>query len=168
MHEHSREAVVTEIIGEFSQTFAATRSRWSRYAEEVHPDLRVPGMMLLHTILRQGPVTATGLGSILDMDKAMVSRQVSKLRSLGLVDAKEAESDRRVILLTASATAQAAIESIHARTSAEYRARFADWTADDLAQFRSLLGRFNAQADEVRPDGPALRCAREERGGDPA
>lgn len=162
MYDHSDEAMITEIIGEFSQSFAAMRTRWARYAEEVHPDLRGPGMMLLHTILRQGPVTATGLTSILDMDKAMVSRQVSKLRSLGLVDAKEAESDRRVILLTASEAAHVAIESIQARTSADYRARFADWTPDELAQLQSLLHRFNASGQDIRADGPARRCAREE------
>ena len=118
MHEHTREEVISEIISEFSQSFAAARTRWTRFAEVVHPERRGPGMMILQTILRRGPVTATGLGSILDMDKAMVSRQVTKLRSLGLVDAKEAESDRRVILLTASETAHSAIEGIQARISA--------------------------------------------------
>lgn len=162
MSEQGREEMVTGIIGEFSQSFASARTRWTRYAEEVHPELRGPGMMLLQTILRRGPITATGLGSILDMDKAMVSRQVTKLRALGLVDAKEAESDRRVILLTASEAAHSAIDSMHARTSADYLARFADWSEEDLAQLHSLLHRFNASAEDLRGDGPARRCAREE------
>ena len=84
MSDSQRESAIPEIIAEFSQVFAAAKSRWARYAEEVHPELRGPGMMILQTILRRGPITATGLGSMLDMDKAMVSRQVAKLRGLGL------------------------------------------------------------------------------------
>lgn len=164
MSDSQRESAIPEIIAEFSQVFAAAKSRWARYAEEVHPELRGPGMMILQTILRRGPITATGLGSMLDMDKAMVSRQVAKLRGLGLVDAKEAESDRRVTLLTASPAAQAAIEELQARTAEEYSARFAEWSDKDLAELHRLLHRFNATADELRGDGPARRCAREAEG----
>lgn len=164
MSEPHRDVVIPEIIAEFSQVFAAAKSRWARYAEEVHPELRGPGMMILQTILRKGPITATGLGGMLDMDKAMVSRQVTKLRGLGLVDAQEAESDRRVILLTASAAAHEAVEVLQARTAEEYSARFTDWSDEDLAQLQGLLHRFNAVSDELRGDGPARRCAREAEG----
>lgn len=164
MSDSHRESAIPEIIAEFSQVFAAARSRWARYAEEVHPELRGPGMMILQTILRKGPVTATGLGGLLDMDKAMVSRQVTKLRALGLVDAREAETDRRVILLTASSAAQSAVEDLQAKTAEEYSARFADWSDEDLAELHRLLHRFNAAAEELRGDGPARRCAREAEG----
>lgn len=161
MSSQQRDLMIPEIVAEFSHVFAAARNRWARYAEEVHPELRGPSMMILSTILRKGPITATGLGGILDMDKAMVSRQVAKLRSLGLVDAKEAESDRRVILLTASAEAHAAMEGLQARTAEEYGARFADWSDEELAHLQSLLHRFNAASEDLRGDGPARRCARE-------
>lgn len=162
MNDPTREELVTEIISQFSQSFATARTRWTRFAEEVHPELRAPGMMLLQTIIRRGPITATGLGSLLDMDKAVVSRQIAKLRSLGLVHAREAESDRRVMLLTASEAAHTAMESMQARTSADYLARFTGWSDSELAQFQSLLQRFNAAAEDPRSDGPARRCAREE------
>ena len=118
--------------------------------------------MILQTILRRGPITATGLGSILDMDKAMVSRQVTKLRELDLVDARVAESDRRVMLLTASASAEATIVGMQSRTSSDYLARLAEWSSEDLEQLQSLLHRFNSTAEDPRGDGPARRCAREE------
>ncbi len=165
MQNRPRDEVIPEIIAEFSQVFAAARTRWSRYAEEVHPELRGPGMMILQTIMRRGPITATGLGGMLGMDKAFVSRQVTKLRGLGLVDAKEAESDRRVILLTASPAAQTAIEGLQAHTAAEYRVRFSDWSEEELEQLQHLLHRFNSGAEEYRGDGPARRCAREEAEG---
>lgn len=162
MEPRRSEEVIPEIIAEFSQVFAAAKRRWARYAEEVHPDLRGGGMMVLQTILRKGPVTATGLAGMLDLDKAVVSRQVAKLRALGLVEAKEAESDRRVMLLTASEKAQAAIEDLQARTAEDYRARFASWSDAELEQLQGMLHRFNATAEDLRPEGPARRCAREE------
>ncbi len=162
MSDAVREEVVAEIIGEFSQSFATAKTRWTRYAEEIHPELRGPGMMLLQTILRRGPITATDLGGILDMDKATVSRQVTKLRALGLVDAREAESDRRVMLLTTSEAAHTAIEGMRARTSADYLERFAGWHDSELSQLQSLLHRFNTTAEDPRSNGPAGRCARKE------
>lgn len=161
MNDPRADHLIPEIIAEFSQVFAFARTRWARYAEEVHPDLRAPGMMILQTILRRGPITATGIGKLLNMDKAMVSREVAKLRRLELVDAQEAESDRRVILLTASPAAHSTVDGLQSRTAAEYRVRFADWSGDELAQLQSLLHRFNASADELRGDGPARRCSRE-------
>lgn len=156
-----RDEVIPEIIAEFSQVFAAARSRWTRYAEEVHPELRGVGLMVLQTIIRKGPVTATGIAGLLSLDKAVVSRQVAKLRDMKLVDAVAAESDRRVTLLTASPAAHAAIDELHSETAGIYRERFAEWEADNLVQLRELLHRFNSAAEELRGEGPARRCAQE-------
>lgn len=130
----------------------------------MHPELGAPSMMVLQTIIRMGPITATGVGGVLDIDKSVVSRQVSKLRSLGLVETREAESDRRVALLTASELAQRTVEGLHARTAAEYRARFEGWSDDDLVQLQQQLHRFNLSNEDLRGEGPARRCARETRG----
>lgn len=162
MNDRLRDEMIPDIISEFSQVFAAARSRWARYAEEIHPELRGPGLMILQTIIRRGPITATGLGGLLDMDKAMISRQLARLREFGLVEARAAESDKRVTLLTASAKANAAVEIMHARTAEEHSVRFGDWSDEDLAGLQSMLHRFNASAEVLRGSGPASRCAREE------
>lgn len=163
MTEREREELVADIVGEFSQSFASARTRWAKSAEEIHPELSAPGMMLLQTILRRGPITSTGLGAILDMDKAMVSRQITKLRALGLVDAREAESDRRVMLLTASAEAHSAVDTMHSKISADYRERFAEWQSSELEHLRDLLHRYNTTSVPPHAETPASRCAREER-----
>ncbi|PRI10187.1 MarR family winged helix-turn-helix transcriptional regulator [Leucobacter massiliensis] len=166
--DRSREAPIAEIISEFSQTFAAARVRWVRYAEEVHPELRGGSLMVLQTVLRRGPVTATGLSQVLGMDKAMVSRHIAKLRELGLVDTEPAPEDRRVILLTVSATAEEVLGRIRERWAHSYHERFANWSVEELEQLREGLHRFNASS-EAPPlvDGPATRCARGHGGGLP-
>lgn len=142
---------IGEIIAEFSEVFAFARTRWTKYAEEIHPALKGVGMMMLQTILRRGPVTATELSQVLDMDKATVSRQVARLRELDLVDAEASAEDRRVLLLTTSATAQETLARVRSRTAHDYHERLADWSTDDLERFRDTLRRFNGAA--TSPEG---------------
>lgn len=158
------EEAIAEIIAEFSEVFAFARTRWTHYAEEVHPDLRGVGMMVLQTILRKGPVTATELGALLDMDKSVVSRQVAKLRHLDLVVAEPSAEDRRVVLLTSSGRAQEAIDELHTRTALAYGERFDGWSGAELGQLQALLRRFNRASERQHGDGPAARCARRRSG----
>lgn len=157
---------IAGIISEFSEIFASARTRWVRYAEEVHPDLNGGGIMVLQTVLRKGPVTATGLSQMLGMDKAMVSRHIAKLRELELVGAEPAPEDRRVILLTVSERARLLMARIRERWAHSYHERFEDWLVEDLEQLRKGLHRFNASTDDAhRTDGPAMRCTRGHGGG---
>ncbi|QIK64759.1 MarR family transcriptional regulator [Leucobacter viscericola] len=158
-HPAQGDELISEIIAEFSQVFAFARTRWARYAEEVHPELKGVGIMVLQTILRKGPITATQLSQLLGMDKAVVSRQVTKLREFGLIEAEAAAEDRRVVLLTASLAAQTAIEELHAHTSHDYQERFQGWRLEELASLNEALHRFNGAAP-AGADSPASRCAR--------
>ncbi len=164
MESSPRDDTIAEIVSEFSQLFAVARSRWAKFAEEVHPELRGPGMIILQTILRRGPVTATGISGLLGMDKAFVSRQVTKLRTLGLIDAVEAENDRRVTLLTASEAAQHAVEELQRRSGEDYRVQFTEWSTEDLTQLQVLLHRYNTNSQDANFDGPAQRCAKHAEG----
>ncbi|QIM17145.1 MarR family transcriptional regulator [Leucobacter insecticola] len=152
--------MIAQIMSEFSQAFASARMRWTRYAEEVHPELKGAGMLVLQSILRKGPITATELSYLLGMDKAVVSRQVSKLRELELAEAVAAAEDRRVVLLTASDAARAAIEELHAHSSRDYQERFRDWDTVELEGLRAALHRFNSSAP-MGGSTPASRCARQ-------
>ncbi|WP_449283299.1 MarR family winged helix-turn-helix transcriptional regulator [Leucobacter sp.] len=157
---------IAGIISEFSEIFASARTRWVRYAEEVHPDLNGGGIMVLQIVLRKGPVTATGLSQMLGMDKAMVSRHIAKLRELELIETEAAPEDRRVILLTVSERARRLMERIRERWAHSYHERFEDWSLESLEQLRDGLHRFNASTEDAhRTDGPATRCARDHGGG---
>lgn len=151
--------MIPDIIAEFGQVFAFARTRWARFAEQIHPELRGVGMMILQTISRKGPITATEIGQLLDMDKAVVSRQLAKLRQLDLVDAVSSEADRRVVVLTASALGKQTLGELHAQLSEAYERRLAGWSQEDLAQLQDMLHRFNSVSPIPEPDGPAARCA---------
>lgn len=164
MEKRIGDDTISEIISEFSEVFAFSRNRWSKYAEGIHSELSGVGMMVLQFILRKGPLTATGLSQFLDMDKSMVSRQVAKLRELGLVDAAPAPEDGRVMLLTASESATDILNGIREQWARAYRERFEGWDESDLEALRFGLHRFNATADDARPDSPAGRCAKHASG----
>lgn len=159
----AKDEQVSAIIAEFSEIFAFARSRWASYASELHADLKGAGMMVLQLVLRKGPVTATGISQMLDMDKALVSRQIAKLRDLGFVSAEPAPEDRRVVLLTASPQAHELMDHLRQRWAHAYHERFTDWSIDELSHLRDGLHRFNASANEVHVVGPAGRCGRERR-----
>ena len=152
--------IVGGIISEFSEAFAFSRSRWARYANEVSSEISGVSMIVLQIVFRRGPITATGIGHWLEMDKSLVSRQVAKLRELGLVEATESPEDRRVQLLTVSAQATELLNGVRERWSNSYRERFADWSPAELEALRAGLHRFNQVAEGAPADGPAARCSR--------
>lgn len=171
MHDASEPATdaanhdgISEIIAEFSEVFAFARTRWARYAEEVDPELKGIGIMMLQLILRKGPISATGISQMLDMDKAMVSRQVTKLRELELVDTQPAAEDRRVVLLTPSPKAEELLGAIRQKWAHAYHERFADWSPGELEQLRVSLHRFNASADGMSSEPFGPRRGRDHRG----
>lgn len=152
--------VISSIIAEFSDVFAFSRTRWTRYAEEVSAELSAVGLIVLQLVIRKGPATATGISQTLDMDKSIVSRQLAKLRELGLIDAAESPEDRRVQLITGTDKATEVIDRIRSLWTSSYRERFEGWSDAELEAFRAGLHRFNASATDPRHDGPAVRCAR--------
>lgn len=159
-----RSEQIAHIIAEFSEVFAFVRTRWARFAEETHPDLRGTGILVLQIVLRKGPVTVTGLSQLLGMDKAMVSRQITKLRELGFVESAPAPEDRRVTLITATDKARETIEALRARAAHDYQLRFAEWDDNALEALGESLHRFNSYAPE-QAAGPAVRCAQGHGGG---
>lgn len=154
------EEIVAGIISEFSEAFAFSRTRWTRYANEVSTEISGLTMIVLQIVFRRGPITATGIGHWLEMDKSLVSRHVAKLRDLGLVEAEESPEDRRVQVLTVSEQATGLLSGVRERWSNAYRERLADWTEDELETLRAGLHRFNASAEAAPVDGPAARCSR--------
>ncbi|MFV0435479.1 MAG: MarR family winged helix-turn-helix transcriptional regulator [Leucobacter sp.] len=159
----AQEQRISEVISEFSEVFAFARSRWASYADEVHPDLKGVGIMVLQLIIKKGPVTATGISQMLDMDKALVSRQLSRLRELDLVQTEPSAEDRRVVLLTPTPQARELLDRIRERWAHAYHERFDSWSVRDLELLRDGLHRFNASAHDFQVEGPAGRCTRDHR-----
>lgn len=132
-----------------------SRAISARLAGELHPDLDGAAYGLLALLHDAGPLRASDLVSLLDLDKSTVSRQVGSLVELGLVDRAPDPADGRAQVLTSSAEGTARLQRIREVRRARWEADLADWPADDVAALGDLLARFNRirEAREAREAG---------------
>lgn len=141
------ERTVGEIISELSTSFALSRTRWQRLIEKLVPDLKGVNLVVLHAVLHKGPVTATELSTALDIDKATMSRQITKLRDCEMVKAEPSPEDGRVMKLSITDQARKHLDDARAQWAQAHHERFDGWTLDDLETLREGLRRFNAATE---------------------
>lgn len=84
-----------------------TRKVTALYDEALAPlGIGVAQFAILRTLQRVGPVSATALGELVDLDRSTVSRNIRVLERLKLVRLERSETDQRsrAIALTAKGT----------------------------------------------------------------
>lgn len=105
---------------------------------------------LIVGIGRFGPIGIVDLAERGGRDHTTVSRQVTKLESLGLVARVGSAADRRVRLATLTPEGRAMLDKIDAARARIGRAVFADWPAADIATLATLLSRFAATISAIQ------------------
>lgn len=139
---------VQGLTAELGALMSFMRTHWARNAQDVHPELRGSGLMVLQSISRRGPITSRAICQILDMDKSTVSRLVTTLKELGFVDVTDSPADKRVSLLTLSPHGAQAFEDLRARSAHDICRRLTDWDDSEVKQLTQLLHRFNESPTE--------------------
>lgn len=104
---------------------------------------------LLVMVERLGPIGIVDLADRVGRDYTTVSRQVTKLESLGFVERQSSATDRRVREAVVTAGGKALTDKIDVAREAMARAIFADWTEQDVTDLARLMRRF---ADAVQPE----------------
>ncbi|MEU1122053.1 MarR family winged helix-turn-helix transcriptional regulator [Streptomyces sp. NPDC005899] len=139
--EESLEVIQREL------TAFARRARAA--AARLHPDLPLVSYTLLAHIDRSQGCRAADLAAHYMLDKSTVSRQISALEKLGLVERHPDPNDHRIQVLRPTAAGITTLASTQASRRAAYRERLGDWTADDLAQFAEYLLRYNEAGEDA-------------------
>jgi len=134
----------------------------TRLAAELHPDLDGAAYGLLALLQDAGPLRASDLVSRLGLDKSTVSRQISALVELGLVDRAADPMDGRAQVLTPSVEGASRLEHIRTVRRARWEADLSDWPADDVARLADLLARLNGigEAREAHDEREAENAGR--------
>jgi DNA-binding MarR family transcriptional regulator len=114
-----------------------------RLAGELHPDLDGSAYGLLALLQDLGPLRAGDLVARLGQDKSTVSRQVTKLVELGLVDRTADPVDGRAQVLAPSSEGSARLARIREARRARWEADLSDWPTGDVATLAELLARIN-------------------------
>ena len=133
------------------------RAMSARLAGELHPDLDGAAYGLLALLEDAGPLRAGDLVARLGLDKSTVSRQVSHLVDLGLVDRAADPVDGRAQVLTPSAEGSARLARIREARRARWETDLEDWAPTDVARLGELLARLNrlGEAREAEVEGAA-------------
>lgn len=112
-------------------------------ARAVHPDLLPASYLMLSHVNEHGPLRASAMCSVFDIDKGAISRQVQHLIDLGLLDREPDPQDGRATLLSVSEEGAARLESVAAARREQLAERLDGWSAADLAGFADSLRRYN-------------------------
>jgi DNA-binding MarR family transcriptional regulator len=102
---------------------------------------------LLVGIERKGPIGVVELADGVGRDYTTVSRQVAKLESLGLVERRENETDRRVRETIITPKGKAMTDRVDAARERIGRSIFESWDPHDIDELVRLMRKF---ADAVR------------------
>ncbi|UFU02582.1 MarR family winged helix-turn-helix transcriptional regulator [Ruania suaedae] len=129
-------------------------------ASQVHPQLDASGYTVLATIDDlQAPgtdgepgsgVRAQELTERLALHKSRLSRVITELEGLGLLERTVDPQDARARLLRLTPSGAESLREARRRRRAVFSARLARWSPADLGELARLLGRLN---EDLRPEG---------------
>jgi DNA-binding MarR family transcriptional regulator len=116
-------------------------------ARAVHPDLQPASYLMLSYLEERGPARSSTVVEELGIDKGAVSRQITHLAELGLLERTPDPDDGRAVLLTLSDDAADRLAGVRAERSERFDRRLGDFATDELVAFAEQLARYNAALD---------------------
>ncbi|GAA1717967.1 MarR family winged helix-turn-helix transcriptional regulator [Kribbella sp. NPDC056951] len=145
--EQTSEPLVADIEQQLSALFRRARSASMMMARRVHPDMDAAGYALISQIEFMGGagvgVRASDVAQALGLDKSTVSRGITQLETLGLLERVGDPDDGRARLLKLTELGAERFGALRAQRQLEFRAIFNRWNTEDLSDLGRLLGRLN-------------------------
>jgi DNA-binding MarR family transcriptional regulator len=139
----SRDTATAEVESNVTALYQAAKSRVKSLAARYHEKLGPIGFGVLRFVFEHEPVRAGDVAAALGLDKSAVSRQITMLREMDLLDIEPDPADGRASLLLPSDKARQAQVTFRAESSGEYERILASWPTEDIATLARLLERFN-------------------------
>jgi DNA-binding MarR family transcriptional regulator len=129
------------------------------FARRVHPDLEASAYPLLAHIAAHPGVRGSHLAEHFGLGRATISRQLTRLYELGLVQRELDPDDSRGQLISLTAHGLERYEGAHRARVDVTREVLANWPADDVATLADLLRRYGDAVggwlDRQRPPDPS-------------
>ena len=142
-------ALIADVEQELSILLRRARSAQMLLARRVHPEMDAAGYALisqieLGTSAGRAGVRASDVAQALGLDKSTVSRGLSQLESLGLIERVGDPDDGRARLLRLTEAGTEGFNAMRAQRQVKFRAILDRWDSADLTDLARLLGRLNA------------------------
>lgn len=125
-------------------------------ARAVHPELQPASYLILRHVAQSGPVRASVLVELFDIDKGAISRQVGHLLDLGLLAKDPDPADARASLISLTDEARRRMADIAEHRHKLLDENLADWSTDELEGFVAELGRYNRALNQACGAPPEL------------
>jgi DNA-binding MarR family transcriptional regulator len=117
-------------------------------ARAVHESLQPASYLILSHVNENGPVRASSIVEVFDIDKGAISRQVAHLIDLGLVARTPDPDDGRATLLTVTDEGARRLKDVADHRRKWLEEQLDDWSERELSAFVSELARYNAALSE--------------------
>jgi DNA-binding MarR family transcriptional regulator len=117
-------------------------------ARAVHESLQPASYLILAHINQNGPVRASSMVELFEIDKGAISRQVHHLMELGLIDRAPDPDDGRATLLKVTDEGASRMKDVADHRRKMLDEQLGDWTEEELSAFVSELARYNASLSD--------------------
>lgn len=149
MNNDDRSAYYEQLEIELSVMWRSGRARSVALAGQVHPGLDGAGYSLMVALDGGDVVRAADLVVRFGVDKSTISRQLSQLESLGLVERVPDDNDRRALVVRLTVTGESRLHAVREARRARIRGVLDDWPAEDVRALGDLLGRLNVDLGRI-------------------
>jgi DNA-binding MarR family transcriptional regulator len=160
VEQDPRHEAVRDLEGAFSLLFSQMRRAYAQAAEAVSPGL-LPGTFKVFTVIDQtGPVTASTLAERLDTDKGGISRAVTELESLGLIERTSDPNDARMRLISLTPFGRERLQAVRYPFVDRLEEATGEWQMESIERLsglvRALAGNIIPMTDfsGAAPDAP--------------
>ena len=121
-----------------------------------HPALQPASYLILAHVAQSGPVRASMLVELFDIDKGAISRQIGHLLDLGLLAKEPDPADARASLISLTDEARRRMADVAAHRHKLLDENLADWSAEELEGFVGELSRYNQALNQACGVPPEL------------
>ncbi len=135
-----------ESIDAIQREMTAFARRARSQASQIHPGLTLVTYAILDLLRERGGCRGTDLASHFMLDKSTVSRQVTALERLGLVERSTDPEDQRGQIIRPSDAGSALLESVSEQRRLAFLERLGDWPDADLERFAAYLTLYNERS----------------------
>lgn len=142
------EGSIQAVEAELMTLFASFRDLRRRSAAGIHPSLSPAGYSVLHLLSKQGPMRASAIAELLEVDRSAVSRLLQTVECLGLVERHPDQEDGRAHLVGLTPLGTQRMADVRGEQQATLRQSFRQWSREDIDHLAQLLGQLNAMANE--------------------
>ena len=116
-------------------------------ARSVHPQLQPAAYLILIFLDDEDDVRSSRLVENFGIDKGAISRHITSLADLGLVERVPDPEDGRATRIRLTDDAKTRLHAVSEHRWGQFGQRLADWSDEDLSGFAATLQHYNESLD---------------------